>query len=115
MMMIMTTRYAVQIVLGLVFLAAGCAKLLGADLMVQEFELIGLGQGFRLVVGMVEMAGGVCFFIPRAAACGAVLIGCVTIGASGAMVGHAAKPSSVRLDAEMPMLAVSNKHQGYGI
>ena len=115
MMMIMSTRYAVQILLGLVFIAAGCAKLLGSDLMVQEFELIGLGQGFRLVVGTVEMAGGVCLFVPRAAACGAVLIGCVTIGATGAMVGHAAKLASARLGAEMPALAGSKKHQGYGI
>mgnify|MGYP002384788300 CR=1 FL=1 len=49
--------WGVRIVLALAFLAAGGAKLSGAPAMVEVFAKIGAGQGFRLVVGSIEVFG----------------------------------------------------------
>ena len=44
--------YAAQILLGVIAIAAGYAKLTGAGLMVQQFQALGLGQGFLMVAGL---------------------------------------------------------------
>ena len=41
--------WSLQILLALVFLAAGGAKLAGVPMMVQVYDLIGVGQWFRIV------------------------------------------------------------------
>ncbi len=38
--------YAAQILLGMIAIAAGYAKVTGTGLMVQQFQTLGLGQGF---------------------------------------------------------------------
>jgi len=49
----------------LIFLLAGGAKLAGHPFMVEEFARIGLGQGFRLFTGVVEVAGALLVLWPR--------------------------------------------------
>ena len=51
--------YAVQILLGVIAIAFGYAKLTGAGLMVQQFQAIGLGQGFLTVAGIAEIFAGI--------------------------------------------------------
>src|SRR6266446_5034911 len=58
--------YGFHIVVGGLFVAAGSAKLAGVDIMVQEFDLVGLGQSFRILVGSLEIIGGLCLVVPRA-------------------------------------------------
>jgi putative oxidoreductase len=83
-----TGIYRVQAFLGLLYVCAGSAKLLGADVMVEAFDVTGLGQSLRVAVGLLEIGGGLCLFIPRASIYAAVVLGCTIIGILGAAVGH---------------------------
>jgi len=87
-----TGIYHVQALLGLIYVCAGSAKLLGADIMVEAFDVTGLGQSLRVAVGLLEICGGLCLFIPRASVYAAVVLGCTIVGILGAAVGHVARP-----------------------
>lgn len=67
--------WAVRLLLALAFGAAGAAKLAGVPQMVQNFELIGLGQWFRYVTGLVEITGVVLLLVPRTGFWGGLLLG----------------------------------------
>ena len=56
--------WTLQGILAAAFLAAGFAKLAGVPFMVDLFEQIGLGQWFRVVTGVVEVAGAVALLTP---------------------------------------------------
>ena len=83
--------YRIQAFLGLIYVCAGSAKLLGADIMVEAFGVTALGQSLRIAVGVLEICGGLCLFIPRASIYAAVVLGCTIIGILGAAVGHVAR------------------------
>ena len=82
--------YAVQAAMGLVGLAAGCAKLAGADVMVDAFSMLGLGSSFLIIAGAVEILGGLCLLMPRAGLFGAVLLASVVVGTAGLTIGQVA-------------------------
>ena len=82
--------YAAQILLGVIAIAFGYAKLSGAGLMVQQFQAIGLGHGFLTVAGIAEIGAGICLLLPRGGVLGAVLLTCVMVGALGVIIGHMA-------------------------
>jgi uncharacterized membrane protein YphA (DoxX/SURF4 family) len=82
--------YAAQILLGAIAIAAGYAKITGSGLMVQQFQMLGIGQGFLTVAGGAEIAAGLCLMLPRGGILGAVLLACVMVGALGITVGHLA-------------------------
>jgi hypothetical protein len=86
-----TAFYRVQAFLGVIYLCAGSAKLFGADIMVEAFDATGLGQSLRVAVGLLEICGGLCLFIPRASIYAAVVLGCTVVGILGAAVGHVAR------------------------
>lgn len=71
--------WALRILLGAAFIAAGGAKLAGAPPMVQLFDMIGIGQWFRFVTGAFELAGGVLILAPLTAVAGASLLGWIMI------------------------------------
>lgn len=73
--------YGVQIVLSLVFLSAGIAKLAGVPMMVQGFELLGLGQWFRYMTGTIEVVGAVALLVPALAGYAGLLLSGVMVGA----------------------------------
>jgi putative oxidoreductase len=66
--------WVLQILVGVCFIAAGSAKLAGAPMMVEIFAHIGIGQWFRYVTGLVEVAGGIMVLIPRTAPVGGALL-----------------------------------------
>ncbi len=70
-----------KIVLALLFLAAGCFKLIGAPMMVAEFNRVGLGQWFRIFTGTTEIVGALLLLLPAATGVGASLLTCVCVGA----------------------------------
>src|SRR6202043_2427635 len=76
--------YRIQAFLGLIYVCAGSAKLLGADIMVEAFGVTALGQSLRIAVGVLEICGGLCLFIPRASIYAAVVLGCTILGLLGA-------------------------------
>jgi len=58
------SRYATQIVLGLIAIAAGYAMLRGAGHMVRHAHAIGVGQGFLVVSGAAEIVAGLSLLMP---------------------------------------------------
>jgi uncharacterized membrane protein YphA (DoxX/SURF4 family) len=56
--------WVLQGIVATAFFAAGCAKLAGADYMVELFNDIGVGQWFRYVTGIVEIAGALALVAP---------------------------------------------------
>jgi uncharacterized membrane protein YphA (DoxX/SURF4 family) len=82
--------YGAQMLLGMVAIAAGYAKVTGAGLMVQQFHMLGLGHGFLFAAGCAEIAAGLCLLLPRGGILGAVLLACVMVGTLGGTIGHVA-------------------------
>ena len=73
--------WIVRGLLAVAFLAAGLAKLAGAEAMVAVFDQIGFGQWFRLLTGLVEVAGAILLVVPTTGLLGAALLVCTMIGA----------------------------------
>ena len=71
----------------LAFLAAGLAKLAGVPMLVEEFDKIGLGQGFRYVTGVVEIIGAIAILAPGYTLYGLAILGAVLVGAFIAQLG----------------------------
>ena len=70
--------WTLRVLLALFFGAAGAAKLAGAGQMVQIFDLIGIGQWFRYVTGIVELTGAILLLVPITGFFGGLLL-CVTM------------------------------------
>jgi len=67
--------------LTLAFAAAGLAKLAGADMMVATFDAVGVGQWFRYVTGLIEVAGAIVLWLPGKQVAAAALLGATMVGA----------------------------------
>jgi hypothetical protein len=91
--------YGAQILLGMIAIAAGYAKLTGAGLMVHQFQMLGLGYGFLFMAGCAEIAAGLCLLLPRGGILGAVLLACVMVGTLGGTIGHVASAVAMQNDA----------------
>jgi len=68
-------------VVALSFFAAGCAKLIGVEMMIVEFQLIGFGQWLRYVTGAIEVVAAMLLFLPSKQFYGAILLVLTMIGA----------------------------------
>lgn len=73
--------WVVQVLLAVMFVMAGMSKVAGAAEMVALFEDVGLGQWFRYLTGILEVAAAVMIVIPSIAASGALLLAAVMAGA----------------------------------
>ena len=73
--------WAVQVVLAGMFLLAGSSKLLGATAMVALFDAIGIGQWFRHVTGLIEVASAIALLVPSFALFGALALVATMVGA----------------------------------
>ncbi|MBN9016656.1 MAG: DoxX family protein [Rhizobiales bacterium] len=73
--------WILRIVLAALFLMAAFMKLSGQQMMVDEFGVIGLGQWFRYLTGLLELVGAIALLVPAVSAVGAVLLLCVDVGA----------------------------------
>ena len=103
------TIYGVQILLGLVALTTGYAKLSGTGLMVAQFQALGVGPGFLVAAGAAEIVAGLCLLMPRGGILGALLLTCVMVGALGVTIGHVA--SSIAAPAHAAQFT-STSYQG---
>jgi len=81
--------YGLQILVGLVALAAGYAKLTGMEFIAEPLAVIGLGKTFLVLAGGAEVLAGLCLLFPRSGIIGALLLATVMVGTLGASVGHA--------------------------
>jgi len=74
--------WALQVLLAAAFLMAGASKLAGAEMMVQQFEVIGLGPWFRHLTGALEVVAAVLLLVPGRGGYGALLLVPIMIGAA---------------------------------
>jgi putative oxidoreductase len=74
--------WALQGVLALTFAMAGFAKVGGDAAMVEMFATIGIGQGFRYLVGALEIAGAVGVLVPQLSGLAALGLVCLMVGAT---------------------------------
>lgn len=74
--------WALKSVVALAFVFFGSLKLLGVPMLVHEFDIIGLGQGFRYVTAFCEVGGAILMIIPQTFRFGAPILLGVSIGAS---------------------------------
>jgi DoxX-like family len=104
-----TSIYATQAMLGVVAMAAGVATLAGTEIMVHQFQVIGLGPSFRMAVGALELIAGLSLFVPRTGVFGALLLAGVMVGTMGATVGNLATQRVA--PAAAPHLSVSKTYE----
>ncbi len=57
--------WVLQVLLALLFAMAGVVKVIGDPAAVEVFATIGIGQWFRYLVGVLEIAGAVGVLVPR--------------------------------------------------
>ena len=72
---------AVKALLTLAFLAAGFAKLSGAEMMIATYDAIGVGQWFRYVTGIIEVGGAIALWIRGLQGWAAAFLGATMVGA----------------------------------
>ena len=87
--------YGLQMLVGLVALAAGYAKLTGMGFIAEPFAMIGLGKTFLMLAGTAEILAGLCLLFPSSGVIGALLLATVMVGTMGASVGHAISRSGI--------------------
>ena len=75
------TLWILSGLVALAFVFVGGGKLAGTAAMVELFDKVGLGQWFRYLTGLLEVAGGIGLLIPRYAFYAAILLDVVMIGA----------------------------------
>ncbi|MDD7917344.1 DoxX family protein [Actinomycetospora callitridis] len=79
--------WTLQVLLGLMFIAgSGAPKLFGEAYAVQIFEDLGTGQWLRVVVGLLEVAGGIGLLVPRLAGLAASCLVALMVGATVAQL-----------------------------
>lgn len=66
---------------GILFIAAGLMKIVGAPPALEQFARAGYPDWLRLILGVVEMGGGMVLLLPRFASLGAGVLGLSLAGA----------------------------------
>ncbi|MEX3016709.1 DoxX family protein [Gymnodinialimonas hymeniacidonis] len=89
---------AVKALLTLAFVAAGAAKLIGAEMMVATFDAIGWGQWFRYLTGVIEVGAAILLWVPGKQIIGAALLVATMISAVAfhlLVLGPSALPAAI--------------------
>ncbi|MBA3613443.1 MAG: DoxX family protein [Nitrospirales bacterium] len=73
---------ALCVMLGVFFIAAGGAKLMGSPSQVEHFAQWGYPLWFVYVTGFIEVGGGVSLFIPKTQRYGIVVLSITMVGAA---------------------------------
>src|SRR5262245_36178738 len=83
--------------LALLFVAGGIPKLLGIGSTDTEFTRFGYSAAFRLLIGVLEVAGGLALLVPRFAFYGTAVLLVIMVGAAWTLlrVGDAPTPPIV--------------------
>jgi putative oxidoreductase len=79
--------WTLQVLLALAFVGgSGLPKLIGESYAVQIFDDLGTGQWLRIVIGLLEVAGGIGLLVPRLAGLAATCLVALMVGATGAQL-----------------------------
>jgi uncharacterized membrane protein YphA (DoxX/SURF4 family) len=95
------------------FLMAGGSKLAGVPAMVTMFDMIGVGQWFRYVTGVIEVTAGIALLVPSAAVFGALLLMATMLGAiaTNVFIVHASPVMPLLLLLAAAAVAWARRHQ----
>ena len=69
-----------QVLGTILFFLAGFVKLSGDEQMIETFAAIGIGQWFRYVMGLIEVASAILLLIPALAGIAALLVVPIMLG-----------------------------------
>lgn len=75
-------KTALWIVLGVMFIMAGGAKLMGNHSQIEHFAQWGYPLWFLYLTGLIEVSGGICLFIPKVQFYGIVVLSITMVGAA---------------------------------
>lgn len=75
-------KIALWVVLGVMFIMAGGAKLMGSHSQVEHFAQWGYPLWFVYLTGIIELGGGICLFIPKAQFYGIMVLSVTMVGAA---------------------------------
>jgi uncharacterized membrane protein YphA (DoxX/SURF4 family) len=75
------TTWILRIGVAVVFVSIGRSKFDDSSMWVRLFERIGLGQWFRYLTGVLQIAGGLLVLIPRTFLIGIGVLACTMAGA----------------------------------
>lgn len=92
--------WAVRLLLAGVFLGSGAFKLSGNPAATHTFDALGLGQAFRIFIGVAEVLGAIGLLVPPLAAPAAVGLALIMLGAVTShllVLGPSAVPAAVAL------------------
>lgn len=96
--------WGVALLLALVCLRSGWLKISGNIFWIRDFRRWGYPDGFRVLIGVVELISAVLLLVPRLAAYGAALFGVVMLGA---IYTHATHDEMSRLPFNIFLLVLS--------
>ena len=74
--------WTLQVILGLLFLAAGAGKFLAAEVWVEKFSKWGYPENFYLLIGITELLAAILLFIPKLTKYAAMFLVIIMIGAA---------------------------------
>jgi putative oxidoreductase len=94
------------VLLAILFALVGGLKLLGVPGAVKEFDMIGFGQWFRYVTGVLEVTGAVGLLIPRYRLWAALLIAVIMVGATAINIWVLHVPGLARVTAVLMAMAL---------
>ena len=94
--------WIVDILAAAAFVAIGLAKFVSPAWAI-KFERWGYPDGFYMVIGALELAGGVLLLVPRVSSYAAALLGVILVGAAAT---HALHGETTRVAAPLMWLAV---------
>lgn len=101
------TIYVLQGILIFLFLIAGVGKVTGSNMHIENFKTWGLPQWFRVVTGIIEVAGAalliIGYWVPSSALIGALLLG---ITGAGGILTHIRMKDSFKDTAMILLLTI---------
>jgi len=104
-------RFNLHVIFALLFFTTGAAKLSGADLAVLQYDLVGLGQSFRYVSGLVDVIGAFCFLVPRTTTFGALLVLSIMLATIGATPAQVTRAATNPIQVIMPCLSAERIYE----
>ena len=73
--------WLLKVLLAVLFIFTGGAKLAGVSAMVDVFERVGFGQWFRYFTALLELGGATLLLWPSTTAFGALVLAIISVGA----------------------------------
>ena len=101
--------------LALLFVASGVPKVIGVAQVAEGFEKLGYSASFRILIGVLEAAGGIALLVPAVALYGNALLIAIMIGAIWTVIsaGQSVAPPIV-VGALLVVLAILRERRARG-